>query len=90
MPELDELYLDYISYLIFMAKQMPWGYGPFTLIKALEKVLELQEHITEIRDILLYTKLREEMAKTQGWSSSEKENWTNFLTIVSEILIESL
>jgi len=90
MPELDELYIDYLSYLIFMAKQMPWGYGPFTLVKALEKTLELQQHSNEIQDTPLYIKLREEMAKTQGWASSEKENWTNFLTKVSGILVENL
>ena len=90
MPELDELYIDYISYLIFMAKQRPWGYGPFTLVKALEKVLELQEHSNELQNTTLYTRLREELAKTQGWSSSEKENWTGFLERVSDILVEAL
>ena len=73
-----------------MAKQMPWGYGPFTLVKALEKALELQQHSNELQDTPLYTRLREEIAKTQGWSSSEKENWTSFLEKASEILVENL
>ena len=90
MSKLQELYVDYISYLIFMAKQMPWGYSGFALVKALEKVLELQEHSTELEDRPLYSRLREELVKTQGWSSSEKENWETFLEKASQILVKSL
>ena len=89
MSELEELYVDYLSYLIFMAKQLSWGYSGFALVKALEKALELQTHSTEIKDTTLYSQLREELTKTQGWASSEKEKWQNFLEKAGQILVES-
>jgi hypothetical protein len=39
MSKLDEAFLDYLSYLAFMAAQLPWGFGPFSLVKAIDKAL---------------------------------------------------
>ena len=47
--ELNEAFLDYMSYLVFMAAQLPWGYGSFALVKGLGKVLELKAMSGELQ-----------------------------------------
>jgi hypothetical protein len=90
MNKLDEVFLDYLSYLAFMAAQLPWGYGPFSLIKAIDKILVLQELSDEIGFDNLCTKLREEFKMVEGTPSSDVDTWGGFLERVTDIITEEL
>jgi hypothetical protein len=80
--EFSEFLFDYTSYLVFMARQIiedGSNYGPFSLVKALERVLEIREILDNSMDDDFYNKVTEELEAMQGTSSSERERWTNFL-----------
>jgi hypothetical protein len=80
--EFSEFLFDYTSYLVFMARQIIEDgstYGSFSLVKALERVLEIREILDNSMDDDFYVKVTEELEAMQGTSSSERERWTNFL-----------
>lgn len=90
MSKLDEAFLDYLSYLAFMAAQLPWGFGPFSLVKAIDKALALQELSDEIGLDDLCTKLREEFKTVEGTPSSQVETWEKFLERITDIFTEEM
>jgi hypothetical protein len=90
MSKLDESFLDYLSYLAFMAAQLPWGYGPFSLVKAIDKALTLQELSDEIGLDDLCTKLREEFKTVDGTPSSHVETWKKFLERITDIFTDEM
>ena len=90
MSELDEAFLDYLSYLAFMAAQLPWGYGPFSLVKAIEKALALQELSDEIGLDDLCARLRTEFKSVEGTPSSDVETWGSFLERLTDIFTEEM
>lgn len=80
--EFSGFLFDYTSYLVFMARQIiedGSNYGPFSLVKALERVLKIREIIDNSMDDEFYSKVSEELEEMQGTSSSERERWINFL-----------
>ena len=81
IQKLNELFFDYIAYLIFMARQIltPNGYDHFALIKALEKVLEIQQMSKEIENTEMYDQIRAELKSVQGTSSGDIKTWEPFL-----------
>jgi len=88
--ELDEAFLDYVSYLVFMAAQLPWGYGSFALVKALGKVLEMKAMSTELGHDDLCAQLKAELDAVEGTPSSETETWTALLDRLITILTEQM
>jgi len=88
--ELDEAFLDYVSYLVFMAAQLPWGYGNFALVKALGKVLEMKAMSTELGHDDLCARLKAELDAVEGTPSSETETWTALLDRLIAILTEQM
>ena len=92
LEKLNQLFHDYISYLIFMAKQImgPSNYGHFSLIKALEKMLEIQRVSEEIKNNELYDQIRSELQTVERVSSSELEKWEPFLEKLIELLIQEM
>ena len=86
--ELNELFVDYLAYLIFMARQIltPNGYDHFALIKALEKVLEIQQISKEIENTEMYDQIRSELKSVQGIASSDYETWEPFLNRLVQII----
>ena len=86
---INELFVDYIAYLIFMARQIMGGatsYGHFALIKALEKVLEIQQMSKEIKNTEMYDQIRLELKSVQGIASSDYETWEPFLNRLVQII----
>lgn len=80
--EFSEFLFDYTSYLVFMARQIiedGANYGPFSLIKALERILNIREIFDNTVDEEFYNKVNKELESMQGTSSSEKEKWVSFL-----------
>ena len=80
--EFSEFLFDYTSYLVFMARQIiedGSNYGPFSLVKALERILKIREILDNSMDDDFYSKVIDELESMQGTSSSEREKWTNFL-----------
>ena len=88
--ELDEVFLDYMSYLVFMAAQLPWGYGSFALVKGLGKVLELKALSGELGHDDLCARLKAELNDIEGTPSSETETWTGLLDRLTSILTEEM
>ena len=88
IQKLNELFFDYIAYLIFMARQIltPNGYDHFALIKALEKVLEIQQISKEIENTEMYDQIRSELKSVQGIASSDYETWEPFLNRLVQII----
>lgn len=82
IEKLNELFFDYISYLVFMARQILGHgsrYGHFSLIKALEKALELQRFSGEIGHDEFCERLRGELESVRGTSSGDLATWEPFL-----------
>ncbi len=88
--ELDEAFLDYMSYLVFMAAQLPWGYGSFALVKGLGKVLEVKALSAELGHDELCGRLKAELDAVEGTPSSETETWTALLDRLTSILTEEM
>ena len=88
--ELDEAFLDYMSYLVFMAAQLPWGYGSFALVKGLGKILELKALSAELGHDDLCARLKAELDAVEGTPSSEAETWTSLLDRIISILTEEM
>jgi hypothetical protein len=88
--ELNETFLDYMSYLVFMAAQLPWGYGSFALVKGLGKVLELKALSGELRHDDLCARLKAELDAVEGTPSSETETWNRLLDRLISILTEEM
>jgi hypothetical protein len=86
--KLNELFFDYVAYLIYMARQIltPGGYDHFALIKALEKVLEIQQMSGEIKGIEVFNDIRIELKTVESTSSSEYETWKPFLDKLVQII----
>jgi hypothetical protein len=86
--KLNELFFDYVAYLIYMARQIltPGGYDHFALIKALEKVLEIQQMSGEIKGIKVFNDIRIELKTVESASSSEYETWKPFLDKLVQII----
>jgi hypothetical protein len=90
---LNEMFIDYISYLIFMSKQISGHQGPychFALIKALEKVLELQKESGEIRDLEFFDQLRTELESVRGTSSGDMEVWNPFIDKLTSMTTKAM
>jgi hypothetical protein len=80
--EFSEFLFDYTSYLVFMARQIiedGSNYGPFSLVKALERILKIREIVDNSMDDDFYSKVSEKLEEMQGTSSSERERWINLL-----------
>lgn len=90
LDELNELFFDYISYLAFMARQLPWGYGSFALVKALEKVLKIQELSEEIGHDEFCDILKAELEAVRGTSSSDISTWEPFLDRLTTLFTQEM
>jgi hypothetical protein len=80
--KLNELFFDYICYLIFMSKQIlghRGPYGHFALLKALEKTLEFQVESSEIKNLELFDQIRSEFKTVKGVSSGDLDRWIPFM-----------
>jgi hypothetical protein len=88
--ELNNAFFDYINYLVFMAAQLPWGYGSFALVKALGKVLEMKRLSSEIGHDELCLKLKAELDAVNGTPSSETATWTDLLENLTSLLTEEM
>ncbi len=88
--ELNEAFLDYMSYLVFMAAQLPWGYGSFALVKGLGKVLEIKALSMELGHDDLCTRMKDELDVVEGTPSSETETWTALLDRLIVMLTEEM
>lgn len=88
--ELNEAFLDYISYLVFMAAQLPWGYGSFALVKGLRKVLEIKALSMELDHDDLCARMKDELDVVEGTPSSETETWMALIDRLTSILTEEM
>lgn len=91
--ELNELFFDYLSYLVFMARQIlghSSPYGHFALIKALEKVLEIQRASGEIGYDEFCERLRAELETVQGTSSGDLSTWEPFLDRLTVLFTQEM
>jgi len=88
--ELNEAFFDYVNYLVFMAAQLPWGYGSFALVKALGKVLEIKGLSAEIGHGELCRRLKAELDAVDGTPSSETATWTALLDRLTSLLTEEM
>ena len=88
--ELNEAFLDYMSYLVFMAAQLPWGYGSFALVKGLGKVLEIKALSMELGHDDLCARMKDELNAVEGTPSSETETWTALLDRLIVMLTEEM
>lgn len=92
IEKLNQIFFDYVSYLVFMAKQIigPSAYGHFALVKALDKVLEIQKFSGEIKNNEFYDQLRSELKSVEGVSSSELDVWEPFLDRLIELFMQKV
>lgn len=93
IDRLNELFFDYISYLAFMARQILGHgsrYGHFSLIKALEKVLEIQEVSEEMGHDEFCDRLRAELESVQGTSSGDLATWEPFLDRLTMLFTQEM
>lgn len=93
VQKLNELFVDYVAYLIFMARQIIGGatsYGHFALIKALEKILEIQQLSEEIENNELYEQILVELKSVHGTSSGDVHVWEPFLDKLILMLTKKL
>ena len=91
--ELNDLFFDYLSYLVFMARQIlgtSSSYGHFSLIKALEKILEIQTLSNELDYDEFCDRIRDEMKLVEETSSGDIETWEPFLDKLISIFIDEM
>ena len=91
--KVNEMFFDYVCYLVFMSKQISGHHGPyghFALLKALEKLLDMQKESVEIKDVELYDQLRKEFETIQGVNSRDLDFWNPFMEKLIRLTTETM
>jgi hypothetical protein len=87
---LNEAFFEYVNYLIFMAAQLPWGYGSFALIMALGKIVDLKALSNELGYDDLCKIIKEELDAVEGTPSSDEDTWKSLLDKLIIILLNEM
>lgn len=93
IERLNELFFDYTSYLVFRARQIQGhgsGHGHFSLMKALEKVREIQEASEETGHDEFCDRLRIKLESVQDGSVCDIATGETFLDRLTMLCIQEM